>query len=66
MVSQASEQLLQVTPIEGAADRVRAQIRLRCGCVVDMEIASDRILQRPDGTDFAVGKYPCPEGHPPS
>jgi hypothetical protein len=64
VVSQAADELVSLSPIEGAADRVRATIRLRCGCIVELAIAEDRIVQRPDGRSFPVGKYPCPLGHP--
>jgi len=64
MVSQAADALLAAESISGQPDRVRATIRLRCGCEITRDIAADRILDRPDGTRFAVGKYPCPAGHP--
>lgn len=66
VVSQAAEALLEVTPIPDDPARVDVRLRLRCGCVVQRQIAADRILDRPDGTRFAVGKYPCPASHPAS
>jgi|GEM_PF-1212809 len=44
--------------------RVRARLRLVCGCVIERAVASDRILEAEDGRRFAVGKYPCPLDHP--
>jgi hypothetical protein len=64
VVSQASRRLVRVCPIPDDDTRVEATIELRCGCTVTLPISPDRVLQRPDGTDFAVGKYPCPLGHP--
>ena len=43
---------------------VLAVIELACGCVVERVLASDRILETVDGLQIAVGKYPCPVGHP--
>lgn len=64
MVSQAAARLLDADPVPGEPDLVEATIELRCGCRITERIAADRILERPDGERFAVGKYRCPERHP--
>ncbi len=61
MASQAAIALLEWEAID--EQRVRARLRLACGCVVTREIARDRILDDVD-PPRAVGKYPCPLGHP--
>lgn len=61
MASQGASAIVAVESID--AERVRATLRLDCGCVVTREIARDRILDDVD-PPRAVGKYPCPLGHP--
>ena len=61
MVAQAAIELREVQP--ASPGRLRATLLLACGCVIEREIAADRVLERDDGSRFAVGKYPCPAGH---
>lgn len=61
MPSHAALRLLRETPRDGRLD---VQLVLACGCTVEKTVPPDRVLERPDGTRFAVGKYPCPLGHP--
>jgi hypothetical protein len=62
MASQRAVAILASTPEpEG---RVRARLRLACGCEVDYAGPADRLVETEDGGRRAVGKYPCPEGHP--
>lgn len=46
------------------AGQIKARLLLACGCVIEMAVASDRILSTVDGSRRAVGKYPCPREHP--
>ena len=62
MVSQAAVAIRALREAE-QADRVIATLELACGCVVTREIGRDRILDDID-PPRAVGKYPCPQGHP--
>jgi hypothetical protein len=62
MVSQAAIAIRELRPA-AQADRVFATLELACGCVVTREIARDRILDDVEPAR-AVGKYPCPQGHP--
>lgn len=60
----AHSALALLAEIPAADGRVLATLRLACGCVVERNIAADRILQAEDGRRFAIGKYACPVGHP--
>ncbi|MFV8752757.1 hypothetical protein ACNOYE_19585 [Nannocystaceae bacterium ST9] len=62
MVSQSAVAIVELRPAE-QAERVIATLALACGCVVTHEIARDRILDDVE-PPRAVGKYPCPLGHP--
>lgn len=62
MASQAAVAIRELQPAESSG-RVIATLELACGCVVTREIARDRILDDIE-PPRAVGKYPCPEGHP--
>ena len=62
MVAQAAQEVREVAP--AGPGRLRARLLLVCGCEVERELAEDRVLTRGDGSRFAVGKYPCPRGHP--
>lgn len=63
MASQAVRRLLDATPTaDGTA--VDATLELQCGCRVVRTLPEDRLVERPNGERFVVGKYPCPEGHP--
>jgi hypothetical protein len=62
VTAQAAVEVLSLSgPREG---RVRARLRLACGCTVERELPEDRLLERQGGAPFVVGKYPCPVGHP--
>ncbi len=61
MASQAADEILGLEDVSD--QRVRATLRLACGCVVTREIARDRIVDDIEPAR-AVGKYPCPQGHP--
>lgn len=65
MASQRAVRIERSSVIVGESPpKVRAVIELACGCVVERVLASDRILETMDGLRIAVGKYPCPVGHP--
>jgi hypothetical protein len=63
MASHAVRRLLDATP---AADGTtfEATLELQCGCRVVLTLPEDRLVERPGGERFAVGKVPCPAGHP--
>ena len=61
MASQRAIAILARAPAGEGTTRVT--LKLGCGCEVERRIASDRLL-KVDGGWLAVGKYPCPEGHP--
>ncbi len=62
MASQAVAKLLHESPLEDG--RLHVRFRLVCGCEVELDVAADRVLDTTDGLRLAVGKYPCPNGHP--
>jgi hypothetical protein len=64
MATQRAVELLQAVP--GCAGRVRATLRLGCGCVVVREMDADRIQQTVSGDTLVVGKFPCPDHAQPS
>ena len=64
MAAQRAVELLQAAP--GCGGRVRATLRLGCGCVVVRELEADRIQQTVDGATLVVGKFPCPDHAQPS
>ncbi|MCA9710951.1 MAG: hypothetical protein KDK70_34235 [Myxococcales bacterium] len=63
MASQAVRRLLELHPTPDPA-HVVATLELQCGCRVTRTLPEDRIVERPGGERFAVGKIPCPQGHP--
>jgi hypothetical protein len=64
MASQAVRRLIDVFPASGDPTAVVATLELQCGCRVVRTLSGDRIVERPSGERFAVGKVPCPQGHP--
>ena len=64
MASQAVRRLLDATPAPDDPAAVVATLELQCGCRVERVLPEDRIVERPGGERFAVGKIPCPVGHP--
>ncbi|MDX2013062.1 MAG: hypothetical protein SFW67_22905 [Myxococcaceae bacterium] len=44
--------------------RVEATLELHCGCTIARRLDENRLLTAEDGARLAVGKYPCPRGHP--
>jgi hypothetical protein len=62
MASQGATALLRDHP--RADGRREVRLRLSCGCEVDLVVTADRVQTSVDGERFAVGKYPCPQGHP--
>jgi hypothetical protein len=64
MASQAVRRLFDATPAPDEPGAVVATVELQCGCQVVVKLAEDRIVERPGGERFAVGKIPCPSGHP--
>ena len=63
MPSHAVRRLITVEPA-AEPSRVVVTVELLCGCEITRTIGEDRILDRPGGERFAVGKLPCPVGHP--
>ncbi|MCA9653412.1 MAG: hypothetical protein H6712_05680 [Myxococcales bacterium] len=63
MPSHSVRRLIALEPAP-QPDSVIATVELVCGCRVTRTISEDRIVERPDGERFAVGKIPCPVGHP--
>lgn len=63
MPSHAVRHLIALEPADDPG-AVVATVRLQCGCTVSVQIGEDRIVERPGGERFAVGKVPCPAGHP--
>lgn len=63
MASQAVRRLFEATPSPDGST-VTATLELQCGCQVVCVVPEDRIVERPGGERFAVGKIPCPAGHP--
>jgi hypothetical protein len=65
VASQAVQRLIDVGPVAGDPTRVAVTLELQCGCTITRTLPEDRIVERgPSGERFAVGKYPCPRGHP--
>ena len=64
MASQAVRRLFDATPVPDDPTSVVATLEPQCGCRAVLTLPEDRIVERPDGERFAVGKIPCPEGHP--
>ncbi|GAC1604911.1 MAG: hypothetical protein NVS4B10_18130 [Myxococcales bacterium] len=62
MPSHAAEQVLGERSV--APGRLEATLRLACGCRVTRTLPDDRILDGEAGARYAVGKFPCPAGHP--
>jgi hypothetical protein len=61
MPSHSARRILEDRPLPGG--RAWARLELACGCVVEGELAADRLVDAEDGHRIAVGKYPCPRGH---
>lgn len=64
MASHAVRRLLDLSPAPNDPTCVLATLELMCGCRVTRTLPEDRIVERPGGERFAVGKVPCPQGHP--
>lgn len=64
MASQAVRRLFHAIPAPDDPTAVVATLELQCGCHVVLRLPEDRIVERPSGERFAVGKIPCPQGHP--
>lgn len=64
MASQAVRRLFDAKPTPGDPTTVEATLELQCGCRLVLTLPEDRIVERPGGERFAVGKIPCPQGHP--
>ncbi len=64
MTAQAVRQILSETVApDGLTD---VELELNCGCVVRAHVDENRLLTAEDGVRLAIGKYPCPQGHPPT
>ncbi|MEM6954655.1 MAG: hypothetical protein AAF411_09555 [Myxococcota bacterium] len=61
MASQRAIAVHEVRPL--SEGRMHVRFELACGCVIERELASDRLIPTEDGP-LLVGKYPCPVGHP--
>lgn len=48
-----------------AGDEWKVRAKLRCGCEVVVVVPFDRIVEAVDGARILVGKYRCPQDHPP-
>lgn len=64
VASHAVRRLLGLAPSADDPQQVVVTVELMCGCRVTRTIAEDRIVERPGGERFVVGKVPCPQGHP--
>lgn len=64
VASQPVRRLLDLGPDPDDSTRVCATVELTCGCTVTRSLPEDRIVERPGGEHFAVGKIPCPHDHP--
>ncbi len=64
MPSHSVGRVVSLQPMSADPTRVTATVVLQCGCQVTREIAADRVVPRPGGEPFVVGKVPCPQGHP--
>ena len=64
MASPSAVAIVSVSSIDGDARHKGATLTLACGCTTTLVIAADRIAESTGGERFAVGKYPCPKGHP--
>lgn len=62
--SHAVRRLLDLGPDPDDPTRVLATLELMCGCRVTRSLPEDRVVERPGGERFMVGKVPCPQGHP--
>ena len=62
MPSHGARRIVHFTPRSDGQVDLRAE--LLCGCTVDVVTAADRVLRTEDGLTIAVGKFPCPSGHP--
>lgn len=63
MTSQAVRRIVR-EGITDASGRTDATLELLCGCVIDAALDEHHLLTAEDGVRLAVGKYPCPLGHP--
>lgn len=64
MPSHAVRRLIAVDPVAPQPQRSQVEVELVCGCRVTRTVGDDRIVERPGGERFVVGKFPCPVGHP--
>lgn len=64
MASHAVRRLIDATPAQGDPSAVAVTLELQCGCRIERFVPEDRVVERPGGERFVVGKYPCPAGHP--
>jgi len=64
MASHAVRRLIELRALADDPTRLEATLELQCGCRVTRTIAEDRVVERPGGERFVVGKIPCPERHP--
>lgn len=62
MPSHAVRTLLSESPRPDGA--LELELELVCGCRVRVSASADRVVTTVDGARLAVGKYPCPNGHP--
>ena len=62
MPSHAAKALLSERALPDG--RLEVVLLLACGCSVRRTVEPDRIAVDTLGKRFAVGKYPCPQGHP--
>jgi hypothetical protein len=60
----ASQRALKIVGSDPKGEGVVATLELACGCIHTFDIESDRLLETVNGDTIAVGKYPCPKGHP--
>ncbi|MEM7160285.1 MAG: hypothetical protein AAF799_46030 [Myxococcota bacterium] len=56
--------LIAVDEATRQAGRLQVEVELVCGCRIARTVGEDRIVERPGGERFVVGKFPCPAGHP--
>ena len=62
MSFQAVRRIVLERPL--ADGRAEVALELACGCALVRRLDERRLVTTVEGARLAVGKYPCPVGHP--